>query len=206
MAEILHLGLGAAGTALLARAASAAAYSRVLGANDRIRVALIGCGGMGRYDLRDFLKIKNIECVALCDVDDSRVGETVKRVLDPASVAAPGLTTRDFRKVLELKELEATIVATPDHWHALPTIAACHAGKDVYVEKPLSVSIAEGRAMVENARKHERVVQMGTQQRSAPHYTAGSRIREEREARARTTGSGLGLSRRERRDTGQTRW
>src|SRR5262245_1578598 len=88
------IGLGA-GTALLTRATSAAAYSRVLGANDRIRIALIGCGGMGRYDLRDVLKIKNIECVALCDVDDSQVGETVKKVLEPASVAAPGLTTRD---------------------------------------------------------------------------------------------------------------
>ncbi len=165
------IGFGAAGSALLARPLSAAAFSRVLGANDRIRFALIGCGGMGRADLRDFLKIKNVECAGLCDVDDSQVGEAVKKTLEPASAPAPALTTRDFRKVLDSKDLDAVIVATPDHWHALPTVMACQAGKDVYVEKPLSVSIAEGRIMVETARKHNCVVQMGTQQRSAPHYT-----------------------------------
>lgn len=165
------ISLGAAGSTLLARPLSAAAYSRVLGASDRIRVALVGCGGMGRGDLRDFIKIKNVECVGLCDVDDSQVGEAIKKILEPASVPAPALATRDFRKILDVKELEAVIVATPDHWHALPTVMACQAGKDVYVEKPLSVSIAEGRIMVETARKHDRVVQMGTQQRSAPHYT-----------------------------------
>ena len=166
------MSLGTAGAALFAaqpEAANAASYSRVLGANDRIRVALIGCGGMGRADLRDFLKVKNIECVALCDVDDSQVAKTIKEIAEPAA-QKPGLTTRDFRKVLELKELDAVIVATPDHWHALPTVMACQAGKDVYVEKPLSVAIAEGRVMVETARKHDRVVQMGTQQRSGPHY------------------------------------
>ncbi|MCI0625728.1 MAG: Gfo/Idh/MocA family oxidoreductase [Acidobacteria bacterium] len=163
------IGLGAAGAALLARPISAAAYSRVLGANDRIRVALIGCGGMGRSDLRDFLKVKDVECVALCDVDDSQVAEGMKKIVEPTS-QTPGLTTRDFRKVLDMKELEAVIVATPDHWHALPMVMACQAGKDVYVEKPLSVSIGEGRVMVDVARKHDRVVQMGTQQRSAPHY------------------------------------
>jgi len=166
------ISLGTAGAALFAaraEAATAASYSRVLGANDRIRVALIGCGGMGRADLRDFLKVKNIECVALCDVDDSQVAKTIKEIAEPAA-QKPGLTTRDFRKVLELKELDAVIVATPDHWHALPTVMACQAGKDVYVEKPLSVAIAEGRVMVETARKHDRVVQMGTQQRSGPHY------------------------------------
>jgi predicted dehydrogenase len=166
------ISLGAAGATLFAArptAATAASYSRVLGANERIRVALIGCGGMGRADLRDFLKVKNIECVALCDVDDSQVAKTIKEIAEPAA-QKPGLTTRDFRKVLELKELDAVIVATPDHWHALPTVMACQAGKDVYVEKPLSVAIAEGRVMVETARKHDRVVQMGTQQRSGPHY------------------------------------
>jgi predicted dehydrogenase len=80
------------------------------------------------------------------------------------------MVTRDFRKVLEMPDLDAVIVATPDHWHPLCTVAACQAGKDVYVEKPLSVSIAEGRKMVDAARKYGRVVQMGTQQRSATHY------------------------------------
>ncbi len=83
----------------------------------------------------------------------------------------PDLVTRDFRRVIDRKDIDAVIVATPDHWHPLPTIMACQSGKDVYVEKPLSVSIAEGRAMVNAARKYDRVVQMGTQQRSASHYT-----------------------------------
>lgn len=152
---------------VLARASSSA--SRVLGANDRIRIGLIGCGGMGRVDLRDSLKVKNIECIALCDIDDSQSSKVLKDVLEPAS-QKPELITRDFRKVLELKDLDSVIVATPDHWHALPTIMACQAGKDVYVEKPLSLTIAEGRIMVDTARKTDRVVQMGTQQRSATHF------------------------------------
>ena len=168
------VSLGAvAGSAFLSAqplvAQTAASNSKILGANDRIRIGLIGCGGMGRADLRDFLKNKNIECVALCDVDDSQVAKTLKEVVEPVS-QSPGFIGRDFRRVVELKDLEAVIVATPDHWHALPTVTACQAGKDVYVEKPLSVSIAEGRIMVETARKNDRVVQMGTQQRSATHY------------------------------------
>lgn len=161
-----------AGSALLAGGPPAAkAASLAAGANDRIRIALIGCGSMGRADLRDALKVKNVECVALCDVDDAQVAKTTREILEPVG-QKPQVTTRDFRKVVEIKDLDAVIVGTPDHWHALPTIAACQAGKDVYVEKPLSVSIAEGRAMVDAARKYQRVVQMGTQQRSAMHYRA----------------------------------
>jgi predicted dehydrogenase len=117
------------------------------------------------------LRIKNIECVALCDVDDAQVASALKSV-DEQAGQKPGLATRDFRKVLEHKDVDAVIIGTPDHWHALPTIMACQAGKDVYVEKPLSISIGEGRMMVNAARKHDRVVQMGTQQRSATHYAA----------------------------------
>ncbi|MFN8008710.1 MAG: Gfo/Idh/MocA family oxidoreductase [Terriglobia bacterium] len=143
--------------------------SRVVGANDRIRIAQIGCGGMGRADLRDSLRVKNVECIALCDVDDSQIAKILSEIVEPAS-QKPGLMARDYRKVLELKDLDAVVVSTPDHWHALPTVAACEAGKDVYVEKPLSLTIAEGRIMVDAARKYGRVVQMGTQQRSATHY------------------------------------
>ena len=146
-----------------------ASTAGVSGANDRIRVALIGCGGMGRGDLRDFLRTGNVECVGLCDVDDDQSAKALKMIAERSS-PQPKLITRDFRRILELKDLDAVIVATPDHWHALPTIMACQAGKDVYVEKPLSVSIAEGRLMVDVARKNNRVVQMGTQQRSATHY------------------------------------
>ncbi len=159
------------GTTGIAAASSlgAASGAGVLGANDRIRVALIGCGGMGRGDLKDALRIKDVECVALCDVDDSQCATALATVVEPAG-QKPALITRDFRRVLEMRDLDAVIVGTPDHWHALPTVMACQAGKDVYVEKPLSVSIGEGRVMVDAARKYNRVVQMGTHQRSATHY------------------------------------
>jgi predicted dehydrogenase len=170
----LKESLGGATGALVsgAVATTAASADQVAGANDRIRIALIGCGGQGRADLRDFVKVKNVQCVALCDVDDAQVATAQKEILDAESVGQkPELTTRDFRRVLDRKDIDAVIVATPDHWHAIPTILACQAGKDVYCEKPLSVSIGEGRAMVTAARKNNRVVQMGTQQRSATHYT-----------------------------------
>jgi predicted dehydrogenase len=169
--SFLMSSAGAAGGSLLAGAAplTAASQSRIAGANDRIRVALIGCGGMGSEDLTDMLRVKGTECVALCDIDDARLAGAQKNVLDPAG-QKPVLTTRDFRNVIAMKDLDVVIVATPDHWHALPTVMACQAGKDVYVEKPLSVSIGESRIMVDTARKYGRVVQMGTQQRSAEHY------------------------------------
>jgi predicted dehydrogenase len=166
------IGFGATSAVLGAAPASASSADQVAGANDRIRIALIGCGGMGRGDLRDFVKLPGVQCVALCDVDDAQSAIAQKEVLDADTVKQkPELVTRDFRRVLDRKDIDAVIVATPDHWHALPTILACQAGKDVYVEKPLSVSIGEGRAMVNAARKGNRVVQMGTQQRSATHYT-----------------------------------
>ena len=150
---------------------NATSHARVLGSNERIRVGLIGCGGMGRANLRDFLEVKNVECVALCDVDDAQSANAQKDT-ENRSNHHPALVTRDFRRLLELRELAAVIVATPDHWHALPAVMACQAGKDVYVEKPLGLTISEGRMMVDAARKYNRVVQMGTQQRSASHYQA----------------------------------
>ncbi|HYE72880.1 MAG TPA: Gfo/Idh/MocA family oxidoreductase, partial [Blastocatellia bacterium] len=150
-------------------ASTAISYSRIQGANRRIRVGLIGCGGQGTNDLRKMLMISNIECVALCDVDDAQVVQAAEMV-DKQANQKPALRTRDFRKVIDDKTIDAVIIGTPDHWHALPTVAACQAGKDVYVEKPLSLTIAEGRVMVDVARRHNRIVQMGTQQRSTPHY------------------------------------
>src|SRR4029453_17560525 len=99
-------------------AQSAASNARALGANDRIRVGLIGCGGMGRGDLKDFLRVKNTECVALCDVDDEQSAKALKDVEEQVS-QRPAFITRDFRRLIEQKELDAVIVATPDHWHAL---------------------------------------------------------------------------------------
>ena len=108
-------------------------------ANDRITVALIGCGSQGRSDLGALLRLREIECAALCDVDDHRLSETAQSVAVERGRKPD--TYRDFRKVLERKDVQAVVVATPDHWHALPTVLACQAGKDVYVEKPLATSI-----------------------------------------------------------------
>ena len=149
--------------------ATAASSSRVMGANNQIRIGVIGCGNRGRGDLRQFLKLDGIQCVGLSDVDTAQMTQTQSEILDPVEQKADQ-QTQDFRRLLDRTDLDAVIVATPDHWHALPTIMACQSGKDVYVEKPLSLSIHEGRVMVDVARKYDRVVQMGTQQRSAPHY------------------------------------
>jgi predicted dehydrogenase len=161
-------GASLASHASLARAQSAASGDRVSGANRRVRIGVVGCGGMGTADLRDMLR-NGCQLVALCDVDDAQAAKA-REFANREFSQTPDLVTRDFRRVLERSDIDAIVVATPDHWHALVTIAACEAGKDVYVEKPLSLSIGEGRVMVDVARRANRVVQMGTQQRSAPHY------------------------------------
>jgi len=163
----------AAGAAVLAAAAGTpAAAGREaapkVGANDRVTVALIGCGDQGRGDLGALLRLPEVDCAALADVDGHRLAETAQSVADERGRKPD--TFRDFRRILDRKDVQAVVVATPDHWHALATILACQAGKDVYVEKPLATSIAEGRAMVRAARRHGRVVQVGTQQRSAEHF------------------------------------
>src|SRR5262245_46695548 len=147
----------------------APATGAVLGANDQIRVGVIGCGGQANWDASDFSRQPNVKIVALCDVYEGSMRQTLKNEalkLDPARTSM----FKDFRRVLDDKNIDAVIIATPDHWHALTTIMACQAGKDVYVEKPLSLTIEEGRRMVTAARKHNRVVQVGTQQRSARHF------------------------------------
>ncbi len=136
--------------------------------SDRVRVGLIGAGGMGRGDLDTFFQNPEVDCPIVCDVDDRMLAEGVKLV-EQRRGRRPD-TTKDFEAVLDRKDVDVVIVATPDHWHALPTVMACQAGKDVYVEKPLATSIREGRAMITAARKHGRVVQMGTQWRSGRHF------------------------------------
>jgi len=137
---------------------------RVFGANERIIMGAIGCGGMGSGDINYFRANPEVEFAAVCDVDRNHLEEAVDKA---GGKAAP---YSDFRKLLERKDIDAVIVATPDHWHALPTILACESGKDVYCEKPLATSIGEGRAMVNAARRYGRVVQVGTQQRSGAHF------------------------------------
>ena len=153
-----------------AGALSALGSKRVMGANDRIHMGLIGCGGRGKQDWTTFLKQPDVEPVAVCDLYDP----FREKGIAMTEGRAKGYT--EFRKVLEEKDIDAVIVAVPDHWHALMTIAACSAGKDVYCEKPLSLTVVEGRKMVAAARKHNRVVQTGSQQRSGSHYAQAVKL------------------------------
>ncbi len=149
-------------------ALTAASYSRILGANDRIGLGVIGCGERGRGDMRIFLKRPDVQVVAVCDI----YGEMVDR----AQQMAPGARAfTDHRKLLELKEADVVLIATPDHWHAQTTMDALNAGKDVYVEKPLTLRIEEGPEIVKAARVNERICQVGMQQRSGPHYIEAKR-------------------------------
>ncbi len=141
---------------------------RAAAASEKIRIGLIGCGGMGKGDLATFFLNPEVECPVVCDVDDRQLAGAVKLVEEKRGRKPD--TVKDFQKVIERKDVDALLVATPDHWHALPTVLGCQAGKDVYIEKPLAVSIGEGRAMLEAARRHERIVQMGAQRRSSPIY------------------------------------
>ena len=150
--------------------ATALSGKDVLGANERVRVGLIGCGGRGMFDAKLMRDVPNAEFVAVCDLYPPHLA----RAKEWAGTSAKEF--KDFRRLLEQKDIDAVLIATPDHWHAIPTVLACQAGKDVYVEKPLAHNIQEGRTMVEAARRHNRVVQMGAQQRSAPHYAEVARI------------------------------
>jgi predicted dehydrogenase len=143
---------------------SALSAGRVLGANERIGVGLIGFGLIGRIHARSFMEQPDVRIVGVSDVYQPR--------LDAAAELVGGNVAkhRDFRRLLDSKDVEAVIVATPDHWHALMTMMACAAGKDVYVEKPFSLFVREGRWMVQAARRHKRVVQVGVQNRSGPVF------------------------------------
>jgi len=136
--------------------------------NEKINVALIGCGGIGKVDLSTFFLNPEVDCNVICDIDDAMLAEAEKLV--EAQRGHKPDKEKDFRKVIERKDVDIVLVATPDHWHALPTIYACDAGKDVYCEKPLGKSIDEGRAILEAAKKNNRIIQMGTQWRSGTHY------------------------------------
>jgi predicted dehydrogenase len=154
--------------ATTAAAASALAIpafvpARVFGANERINTGHIGLGGQGNGNLGKFIN----QAVALCDVDSERLAKAMKRT-EGAGRKCEGYG--DYRKLLERSDVDAVVISTPDHWHALPTIHACQAGKDVYCEKPLTLTILEGRRMVEAARENKRIVQTGSQQRSASNF------------------------------------
>jgi predicted dehydrogenase len=163
--EFLQAGAATAGLALSPAGYHAAGSA----AAETKRVGLIGTGWYGKADLLRLIQVAPVEVVSLCDVDKKMLAEAAEIVANrQASKKAPR-TFADYREMLNPKDLDIVLIATPDHWHALPMIAACEAGADIYVQKPISVDVAEGRAMLEAARKHQRVVQVGTQRRSTPH-------------------------------------
>ena len=173
-AATVTLGMNAMGTPKV-RAAR--------GANEKIRVGFIGVGNRGTQLLRSFLKQDDVQVAALCDVyepylmrDNSKVDQKLQ---DSLGGRIPRMTEnldgnvaryKDFRQLLDRKDIDAVVIATPDHWHAIQAISACQAGKDVYVEKPLSVTVVEGRKMVEAAKRYNRVVQVGLHRRSSRSY------------------------------------
>jgi predicted dehydrogenase len=156
---------GSAGFALAHPGDRASGFS----ARETKRVGLIGSGWYGKCSLFRLIQVSPVEVVSLCDVDKKMLAEAaVMTAARQASKKTPR-TYSDYREMLKEKDLDIVLIATPDHWHALPMIAAVEAGADVYVEKPISVDVAEGQAMLAAARKHGRVVQVNTQRRSTPH-------------------------------------
>lgn len=174
--------LGALASAAAGSIAAPASAGRALGANDRVTIGCIGVGNRGVQVLNAFCAHRDARIVALSDVYepylqgkydqiDPRFKDLGKRVpTRQPDFGGPVERVKDFRRLLDRKDLDAVIVATPDHWHAIQVTAACAAGKDVYAEKPLSATVREGRRMVEAARKHDRIVQVGLQRRSSGLY------------------------------------
>ncbi|MBK1879683.1 Gfo/Idh/MocA family protein [Pelagicoccus mobilis] len=141
---------------------------RAVGSGPKIRVGLIGCGWFGNVDLAALSRVGNVEVVSLCDPNQKHLQQTLDEVSGRQSKAPS--TYADFRKMLAADQHDVVIVGTPDHWHALPAIEAMKAGADVYLEKPISVDVMEGEALVAAARKYDRVVQVNLQRRSSPLY------------------------------------
>jgi predicted dehydrogenase len=158
------LQVGAAGLALSAFGGYAAEF-----ADQKKRVGLIGSGWYGKSDLLRLIQVAPVDVVSLCDVDKRMLADAAEIVASRQASKKKPRTHTDYREMLKEKDLDIVLIGTPDHWHALTMIAACEAGADIYVQKPISVDIAEGQAMLAAARKHNRVVQVGTQRRSTPH-------------------------------------
>lgn len=134
-----------------------------------LRVALIGCGWYGKADLLRLIQVAPVEVVSLCDVDRNMLAEAADLVASRQKSKQKPRTFHDYRELLKETRPEIVLIATPDHWHALTAIAAIEAGADLYLQKPISVDVLEGQAILAAARKHGRVVQVGTQRRSTPH-------------------------------------
>jgi predicted dehydrogenase len=158
------LQVSAAGLALSSLGSYAAEF-----ADQKKRVGLIGCGWYGKCDLWRLLQVAPVEIVSLCDVDKHMLAEAAAIAAERQLSRKQPRTYTDYRQMLKEKDLDLVLIATPDHWHPLIMLAALQAGADLYVQKPISVDVVEGQAMLAAARHHQRVVQVGTQRRSTPH-------------------------------------
>jgi predicted dehydrogenase len=161
-------------------AALAASTELALGADGKTkRVGLIGSGWYGKCDLFRLLQVAPVEVVSLCDVDKQMLSSAADMVAERQTSKKRPRTYADYREMLKEKDLDIVLIGTPDHWHALPMIAACQAGADIYCQKPIGVDVVEGEAMLAAARKYKRVVQIGTQRRSTPHLMEAKRLIDE---------------------------
>jgi predicted dehydrogenase len=148
---------------------SALGKNGAVAASNRITVGVIGCGPQGRGDMSNFLAQKDCQVVAVCDVKKDQI-ELARDAVNGQYGNHDCNTFHDFRELVARKDIDACLIATPDHWHVLTALAAINSGKDVYLEKPLAVTLAEGQALRKAVRKHKRVFQFGTQQRSGPMF------------------------------------
>jgi predicted dehydrogenase len=155
---------GAAGMAglSLARASGPALGAR--GASEKVVMGFIGTGGQGKAHIREFAKMKDVAIAAVCDVDRSQREKAAK------TAGSSPKQIKDFREVLDMKDVDAVLIAPPDHWHGIIAIEACKAGKDIYCEKPMTHNIREARLLLDTVKRHKRIVQVGTQQRSSQHW------------------------------------
>lgn len=175
----------AAGVAGLSLGRTAGPAFGALGANEKVIIGFIGTGGQGMAHIGEFARMSDVAIAAVCDVDRSHCEQAAKAAQPPSApstapaasqpasaraVVAPKMF-KDFRRLLDMKEIDAVLIATPGHWHVIPAIEACKAGKDVYVEKPMGHNIREGRALVDAAKRTGRITQVGTQQRTSRHWT-----------------------------------
>src|SRR5579862_5215880 len=168
---LVRTGSAAAASAagpLLARATSPR-NTKAHSPNDKLVIGLIGCGGMGAANMRSLMAFPDVSVAAVCDVDSNRMPGDIAEV-EKKYGRKPDVY-KDYRSVLDRKDIDAIIVGTPDHWHALVLIHACEAGKDAYCEKPLSHDIVEAVSMAEAVKRHKKIVQCGTWQRSTKEFT-----------------------------------
>lgn len=168
--QVSAVGLGLSLNSISYSTASAKSYSRIVGSNERVNMAVMGTNGRGAGMAKNFQNTKGVDMCIVCDVEDNALAKGIAAV---KKAGGDPKIEKDIRKVLENKDIDALLITAPDHWHAPATIMACQAGKHVYCEKPCSHNPYEGELSIAAARKYNRVVQIGAQRRSWPKLTEG---------------------------------